>query len=299
MPEKRGRFFQSTRTKEKSMQDLEIYDCHIHLMPGHPDGPETFRSKAKEAGISGGIIFSMPPETTLVCGEHPMPWKDRIAHVLDFCSKLENYYPFYRIDPTQANAIEQVEYAKNAGIKGFKVLCNRYMPADGLNTYRKMAELDMPLLFHSGVTPITGHHPYRSGIGKVVEIDDIAIDSVFAQVSGKIGKGWVFQWFGAMLRLAFNQQFTFWSVHHKVHLGAIEGTVKQQVITCPAVSPKFEHHFVFKNRPFVSAKLQFIKTVIHHITQSEVVEVHFLHLRDSFSFIDGHRLYHSNDIHVL
>ena len=133
------------------MQDLEIYDCHIHLMPGHPDGPETFRSKAKEAGISGGIIFSMPPETTLVCGEHPMPWKDRIAHVLDFCSKLENYYPFYRIDPTQANAIEQVEYAKNAGIKGFKVLCNRYMPADGLNTYRKMAELDMPVLFHSGI----------------------------------------------------------------------------------------------------------------------------------------------------
>ncbi|MBO5959422.1 MAG: hypothetical protein J6Q65_04800 [Lentisphaeria bacterium] len=90
------------------MQDLEVYDCHIHLMPEGKDTPETFLSKAKESGISGGIIFSMPPETTLVCGEHPMHWKDRIAHVLDFCSKLENYYPFYRIDPTQENAIEQV-----------------------------------------------------------------------------------------------------------------------------------------------------------------------------------------------
>ena len=133
------------------MQDLEIYDCHIHLMPRGKDGPETFRSKAKESGISGGIIFSMPPASTLVCGEHPMHWKERIVHVLDFCSKLENFYPFLRIDPTEADAVEQVEYAKNAGIKGFKVLCNRYMPAEGLTAYRKMAELDMPLLFHSGI----------------------------------------------------------------------------------------------------------------------------------------------------
>ena len=134
------------------MQDLEIYDCHIHLMPEGKDTPEMFRAKAKESGISGGIIFSMPPETTYLWNrEQPMNWKERIAHVLDFCSKLENYYPFHWIDPTQADAIEQIEYARNAGIKGFKVLCNRYMPADGLNTYRKMAELDMPLLFHSGI----------------------------------------------------------------------------------------------------------------------------------------------------
>ena len=134
------------------MQDLEIYDCHIHLMPGHPDGPEIFRSKAKEAGISGGIIFSMPPGSNLLWeGAEPMHWKGRIAHVLDFCSKLENFYPFLRLDPTEPDAVEQVEYAKNAGIKGFKVICNRYMPVKGLTAYRKMAELDMPVLFHSGI----------------------------------------------------------------------------------------------------------------------------------------------------
>ena len=134
------------------MQDLEIYDCHIHLMPDHPDGPELFRSKAKEAGISGGIIFSMPPGSNLLWeGAEPMHWKGRIAHVLDFCSKLENFYPFLRLDPTEPDAVEQVEYAKNAGIKGFKVICNRYMPVEGLTAYRKMAELDMPVLFHSGI----------------------------------------------------------------------------------------------------------------------------------------------------
>ena len=134
------------------MQDLEIYDCHIHLMPGNTEGPEIFRSKAREAGISGGFIFSMPPGGNLLWeGTEPMHWKDRIAHVLDFCSKLENFYPFLRLDPTEPDAVEQVEYAKNAGIKGFKVICNRYMPVEGLTAYRKMAELDMPLLFHSGI----------------------------------------------------------------------------------------------------------------------------------------------------
>ena len=134
------------------MQDLEIYDCHIHLMPRDTEGPEIFRSKAKESGVSGGIIFSMPPETTVKWrGIEPMQWKDRVTHVLDFCSRLENFYPFLWIDPTLPNAVEQVEYAKNAGIKGFKVICNRYMPVEGLTAYRKMAELDMPLLFHSGI----------------------------------------------------------------------------------------------------------------------------------------------------
>ena len=94
------------------MQDLEIYDCHIHLMPGNTEGPEIFRSKAREAGISGGFIFSMPPGGNLLWeGAEPMHWKDRIAHVLDFCSKLENFYPFLRLDPTEPDAVEQVEYA--------------------------------------------------------------------------------------------------------------------------------------------------------------------------------------------
>lgn len=129
-----------------------IYDSHIHLMPdGRQDTPLEFQAKAAQAGIGGGLIFSQPPsdaqewETAAPC------WQDRIAHVLDFCSRLEHFYPVYWINPTEPDAIEQIVYAKNAGIRAFKVLCSFCHPADGLEAYRKMAELRLPVIFHSGI----------------------------------------------------------------------------------------------------------------------------------------------------
>ncbi len=129
-----------------------ILDSHIHLYPKEYETPEQFRAKAKEAGIGGGIIFSHPPTGSLLWkGEEAPCWQDRIQIVLDFCSKLDNYYPFLWINPTESNAVEQVEYAKNAGIWGLKVLCSEYYPAQGLAVYRKAAELGMPVIFHSGI----------------------------------------------------------------------------------------------------------------------------------------------------
>ncbi len=129
-----------------------VYDCHIHLMPFKNETPEQFRAKAESAGIGGGQIFSLPPQDFLAWQGAAAPcWKDRIANVLDFCGKLENYYPFLWINPTEPDAVEQVEYAKNAGIRGLKVLCSSYMPSDGIPVYRRAAELRMPILFHSGI----------------------------------------------------------------------------------------------------------------------------------------------------
>ena len=119
-----------------------IYDSHIHLMPIRgQDGPQEFLAKATEVGIGGGMIFSLPPSEALEWGGTPPDWKYRVAHVMDYCAKLENFYPVYWINPTEPDAVEQVEYAKNAGIRGFKVLCSNYHPAEGLEAYRKMAEL--------------------------------------------------------------------------------------------------------------------------------------------------------------
>ena len=129
-----------------------IYDSHIHLMPIRgQDGPQEFLAKATEAGIGGGMIFSLPPSEALEWGGTPPCWKDRVANVMDYCAKLENFYPVYWINPTEPDAVEQVEYAKNAGIRGFKVLCSNYHPAEGLEVYRKMAELRLPVVFHSGI----------------------------------------------------------------------------------------------------------------------------------------------------
>ena len=129
-----------------------IYDSHIHLMPFKNDTPAQFREKAHSVGVTGGLILSLPPTDTLFWkGTQPPTWQERIAHVLDFCAGLEGFYPFYWINPTEPDAAAQVEYAKNAGIRGLKVLCSTYYPAEGLAAYRKAAELRMPILFHSGI----------------------------------------------------------------------------------------------------------------------------------------------------
>ena len=129
-----------------------VFDSHIHLYPCEHETPEQFRVKAAEAGLAGGLIFSHPPANSLLWkGEAAPCWKDRIAIVLDFCSRLEGYHPFFWIDPTEPDALEQADYAKNAGIEGFKVLCSRHHPADGIPVYRRAAEYRMPIVFHSGI----------------------------------------------------------------------------------------------------------------------------------------------------
>jgi len=129
-----------------------VYDSHIHLYPCNYETPDQFRAKAKDVGLAGGLLFSFPPKNSLLWkGTEAPEWKDRVTGVLDFCSKLEGYHPFYWLDPTEPNAPEQIEYAKNAGIEGFKVLCSRHHPADGIPAYRKAAEYRMPIVFHSGI----------------------------------------------------------------------------------------------------------------------------------------------------
>lgn len=129
-----------------------VYDSHIHQWPEKSDSPEVFRSKAASVGIGGGAVFSMPPADTLFWKEQaPLSWRDRIARVLEFCEKIEHFYPFFWINPTEPTALEQVEYAKNAGIRGLKVLCSTHAPAAGMAVYRKAAELDLPIVFHSGI----------------------------------------------------------------------------------------------------------------------------------------------------
>ncbi len=132
-----------------------VYDSHIHLMPIHKkeDTPAEFKAKAAEAGIGGGLLFSYPPEGSSLWKDLPqMDWRTRIDNVLDFCAKLgDTFYPTFFWNPIAENACEQLDYAKNAGIRALKVLCSTHYPAEGLKAYCHAAELRLPIVFHSGI----------------------------------------------------------------------------------------------------------------------------------------------------
>jgi predicted TIM-barrel fold metal-dependent hydrolase len=72
---------------------------------------------------------------------------------LKLCANEKYLFPFYFIDPTEPDAASQAETAVSKGIRGFKVICSRHMPADerAMPVYEKIAALGKPIMFHSGI----------------------------------------------------------------------------------------------------------------------------------------------------
>ena len=128
---------------------LTFYDNHIHRFYGESDSAAVFYDKARKAGSLGGNIFSLPPKS-FDPAQYP-DYHDRIEDLLTFCDGLAASHPFFWIDPTEAAACDQVEYAAKSGIQGFKILCSKYYPCDGIKTYEAIAKHHLPVLFHSGV----------------------------------------------------------------------------------------------------------------------------------------------------
>ena len=130
-----------------------ILDGHVHMTSQAGDAGDLC-DRMKQGGVDGGIILSMPPEATRPPGFGQAEASDeRLDGVLARCAGRENLYPFFWIDPTEADALAQVSMAVERGVMGFKVICSRHYPGDPreMKTYRAIAEADKPILFHSGI----------------------------------------------------------------------------------------------------------------------------------------------------
>ncbi|HML49167.1 MAG TPA: hypothetical protein PKE04_20700 [Clostridia bacterium] len=129
-----------------------ILDCHIHI-EDQLDEPGIFAAKLTEAGVDGGIVFSMYPPSFFNGTPEPGDAQRRIAQVMAFTKDHPRLYPFYFIDPTDPDATEQVDLAVKAGIRGFKVICTHHYPQDprALPVYAHIAKAGKPMLFHSGI----------------------------------------------------------------------------------------------------------------------------------------------------
>lgn len=128
-----------------------ILDGHIHITQRAED-PQSFRKELRRAGVEGGLVISLPPPAFPAVAPSASP-RDRIRNVLGWCGAAETLYPFYWIDPLEANAADQVALAVGKGIRGFKVICDRFFPGDkrALKIFAAIAKTNRPILFHSGI----------------------------------------------------------------------------------------------------------------------------------------------------
>ncbi len=128
-----------------------ILDGHIHI-DGGPEDREDFVRRLHEAGVDGGILLS-PAPACFAGALHTASPQERLEKVLFWCETGPHLYPFYWIDPTETDALKQVDLAVNKGAAGFKVICSTHDPGDprALRTYQAIAEAERPILFHSGI----------------------------------------------------------------------------------------------------------------------------------------------------
>jgi predicted TIM-barrel fold metal-dependent hydrolase len=133
-----------------------MIDGHIHLNDDVSDDEVPDRGglleKLEQAGMEGGVLLSAPPSGCMPTGIAKSPER-RMSDLLSWVGKPGRLHPFFWIDPTEADAVDQVRLACGLGAEGFKVIPSRHAPCDprAMKTYDEIARFRRPLLFHAGI----------------------------------------------------------------------------------------------------------------------------------------------------
>ena len=128
------------------------YDSHVHVYPGEAD-PQKLVNSFREAGLTGGCIFSERPIKWEESWPDPLPPAEAMDRAIEWASGSPTIYPFYWIDPARPDAVDLVDMAVEKGIYGFKVIRGDGRPVDekALPVYARIAKHNRPLTFHSGI----------------------------------------------------------------------------------------------------------------------------------------------------
>ena len=135
-----------------------IVDCHVHMMSEDPK--EDFIKALDKAGMSKAMVLAPHPNSFRFNDkDKPVTSSDRLGRLMKFASQSDRIIPIYWIDPLEDDALKQVDMAVEAGVKGFKVICNRHYPGDErpMMVWEHIAGVGKPILFHSGILYSTPH----------------------------------------------------------------------------------------------------------------------------------------------
>ncbi len=130
-----------------------LLDGHIHKI-SLTDTRSEFRQRMACAKARGGTVISLPPPAyRSAAGQSEIPAETRLDDVLAWCAGEPELFPFFWIDPLEEGADEQVALATERGIRGFKIICDRFHPGDKrvLDIVALVARARQPILFHAGI----------------------------------------------------------------------------------------------------------------------------------------------------
>lgn len=129
---------------------MKRFDMHIHCN-AVPVDPQKLLAQMDECGIYGGVLLSQYPKESKPDG---FDAETRMNQVLDICKACpDRLFPVLWIHPHEPDALAVAEEAVRRGIMGFKMICDNYYVSDpdSMALVRKIAELDKPIIFHSGI----------------------------------------------------------------------------------------------------------------------------------------------------
>ena len=127
-------------------------DAHVHCVEGAAD-PVRLLCEMRAARLDGGCVISIPPRFWRKGKLVALPAAERLERLLAVTRGQPTLFPLFWVDPTEPDAVRQVEHAADAGAAGFKVICSAHAPDDprALPVYRAIATRNKPVLFHSGI----------------------------------------------------------------------------------------------------------------------------------------------------
>lgn len=134
---------------------MKRIDCHLHIRTQEgQDSPAALLEKLHRGGFDGAIVLSDHPASFQDEPGEPLRENgERLDLLLALTSASPDLYPFYWIDPTEPDALAQVDTAVSRGAAGFKVIPNHFFVGEEgpMAVWRHIAAKGKPILFHSGI----------------------------------------------------------------------------------------------------------------------------------------------------
>lgn len=129
---------------------VKIFDMHVHSCGDKPEQERLLR-ELNEAGVWGCCVFSKQPKLDKKCESS---FEERLNEVLSWKKGYEDrIFSVLWIHPDEESIIDNIKVAVDAGIDGFKMICNNYYVYEEkcIRLLKEIAKYNKPVIFHSGI----------------------------------------------------------------------------------------------------------------------------------------------------